>query len=368
LQVLLQREGVGGLLQIVQVAPELGPQLAGAREAGVAVGAEGAQGHVAQGLRRVREQGRQVAHVAATHPREHVLAALAAEEPVPHQQLAQHHTEGPHVGAAVDALAAGLLRRHVRVLALDRAVVGLARRAGPGDAKIANLHRAVVREQHVGGRHVAVHNLHGPAALVEALVGVVEPAGHLAHDVGHEGRGDGLALTLRDAREEPEVGAVDVLHHQQERGAVGLEAVHLHHVGVVEPQGHPGLVDEHRAEGRVVGKLRQDALDHHVFVGALGAARAREKHLGHAAGPEPLHHRVATEPHGDRGGRRHGSHGRRYAMRRRRGKSHATRRMSVDRRAVIPSGVSAAGDAAGRRGTTEATRWRRRRRHTRCAR
>ena len=51
--------------------------------------------------------------------------------------------------------------------------------------------------------------------------------------------------------QQPEVRAVDVLHDEEKGRAVGLEAVHLHHVGVVEPEGHAGLVDEHLPEVRV---------------------------------------------------------------------------------------------------------------------
>nr|MBK7066275.1 hypothetical protein [Deltaproteobacteria bacterium] len=172
-----------------------------------------------------------------------------------------------------------------------------------GDAEVPELHGPFVGEQHVGRGDVAVDDLQGPALLVEALVGVVKGAGELPQDVGGDAERDLLPGAVGRREEQAQVGPVDVLHDEQERRAVGLEAVHLDEVGVVEPHRDPGLVHEHRAEVRVFRVVREDALDHQRLVDALRAAGAGEVDLRHAAHPESPRDDVATEAL--RVGRRH---------------------------------------------------------------
>ena len=83
----------------------------------------------------------------------------------------------------------------------------------------------------------------------------------------------------------------------QQHGAVNLGQ------GFPDFDCDPRLVDEHRAEMRVLREVREDALDHQRLVDALRAARAGEEDLRHAAHPEAPRDDVSTEALGV--GRRH---------------------------------------------------------------
>ena len=76
---------------------------------------------------------------------------------VARQDLVEHDAQREEVAAAVDRLAPGLLGRHVLELALQRAGLGLrGLRRGLRDAEVAELDVALVRDQDVLRRHVAV--------------------------------------------------------------------------------------------------------------------------------------------------------------------------------------------------------------------
>jgi hypothetical protein len=288
----------------VQEAVEREGHLARGGEAFFGARAQGAAHDGAEGLRGVGHERVDVGELARAHVGEEAMGVRKVGEPgLAEEQFEQDDAEGEDVGAAVDGLTAGLLGGHVAIFALHEAGLGERGRAGVGDAEVAELHGALVREQHVGGRDVAVDDFEGSALVVEALVGVVEGAGELAEQVGDDDGRHGLARALRRREEQTQVGPVDVLHDEQEGRPVGLEAVHLNEVGVVEPHRDPRLVDEHRAEVRVLREVREDALHDEGLFDPFGAARAGEEDLGHAADPEAPRDDVPPEALGV--GRRH---------------------------------------------------------------
>jgi hypothetical protein len=107
---------------------------------------------------------------------------LADEQPLHGEQLVQADAHGEHVAAAVDLQASHLLGGHVPELALEDPRLGLRALArGLGDAEVDELHVAVVRDEDVLRRHVAVHQLEGATRGVLLVVGVVEALAEL-HD------------------------------------------------------------------------------------------------------------------------------------------------------------------------------------------
>jgi hypothetical protein len=199
-----------------------------------------------------------------------------------------------HVGAAVDRLAARLLGRHVRELALDDALV-LGDVARPGDAEVDDLDRAVPRHQHVLRGDVAVDDRQRLAELVGLLVRVVEALAELLDDVGGEPVRDAAPLLGAVLQEAQQIHPLDVLHRQEVGVADRAEVEDLDDVGVVEAERDLGLVDEHRDELPALGVGRVDLLDHQRLGQALGDGGAREEHLGHASGADLRDERVFTE-------------------------------------------------------------------------
>jgi hypothetical protein len=146
--------------------------------------------------------------------------ALADEEPLAGEQLVEHDAHGEDVAASVDRQAPHLLGRHVAELALEDArlrLAGLAR--GLGDAEVDELHLAVVRDEHVLRRDVAVHEVEVAAGGVLLVVRVVEALADLHGHVAGHGHGHGLAALARPVEDRAQVLAVHVLHGDEVRAS-----------------------------------------------------------------------------------------------------------------------------------------------------
>ena len=277
-------------------------QLARALVARVAIDRHRAQHDRLERRRIARAHLRRTPELAVDDAAHGLEVAVALERAVLRRHLVEHDAEREHVGAAIDRLGPALLGRHVRVLALHHAALGLGRAlAGPRDAEVEHLDRAVVADHHVGRRHVAVHDPQGLTVAALALVGVVQPRRRADRHRQPELERD-LDLLLRAVLEQrPRGVTVDVLHRVEEL-AVGLtDVVDLRDVGVVEPGGEASLVEEHPHELRVAAALAGDDLQYRVALERADADRARQVDLGHAAGREVAHDLVATEarPRGD---------------------------------------------------------------------
>ena len=191
------------------------------------------------------------------------------------------------------------LGRQVAQLPLHDAGVGdldLACRLG--EAEVHDLHLALLRDEHVGRRDVAVDDPHQPAGLgVVHLVRVGEAFAHLEDDVE--------AVRDRDAAVDPaapfeqrlQIDAVDVLHDDEVRVLAVADVEHLHDVRVLEGERQPRLVQEHRDELLVLGEGRQDALDGDVLLEPAHRFRDAAEHLCHASGRDSLGDAISTIGH-----------------------------------------------------------------------
>ncbi len=216
---------VGGLVALVGVAGE------GALDDGVELG-----GHVAVDLGERGDDG------VADHAHR-LEVGLALEEAAAGEHLPEDdaHAGEDVVDPLVDRLLHHRLGRQVAELALDDAgVAGGELARGLGEAEVHDLHLAVAGDEHVGGGDVAVDDVEGLAVDLE-LVGVGEALADAGGDVDRGLDRRGAADLLGVVHHRLEVGAVDVLHHD-EVGAVADPDVEADDVGVREVR-QGGLVE-----------------------------------------------------------------------------------------------------------------------------
>ncbi len=121
-----------------------------------------------------------------THLLEDRQLVVAAEELAAGEHLEEAGGQGEDVGALVDVAAPGLLGRHVLQLPLQGAGLGVRRLRGRlGDAEVAQLDVAFLRDEHVLRRDVAVDETHLLSFEVVLAVRVVERGGDLrSHEQG----------------------------------------------------------------------------------------------------------------------------------------------------------------------------------------
>jgi hypothetical protein len=113
---------------------------------------------------------------------QHLAVGLAREEPAPGEALPEHRGRGEDVGAAVDGQVVGLLRRHVRQLALHDAVAGGAMRSS-ALAMPKSVMRAMPSEPtRMLWGETSRWTIGGVAEVVGELVGGVQAGEGVEHD------------------------------------------------------------------------------------------------------------------------------------------------------------------------------------------
>ncbi len=260
------------------------------------------------------------------------MSVSAAEEPLAGQQLVEDDAQREEVAAPVDGLGPGLLGRHVLELPLERAGLRLrGLRRGLRDAEVAELDVALVGDQDVLGRHVAMHDVQIVALGVAAAVRVVERRGHLGGDVDRQRNRQRNAQLAGRLLNRAQVAAVDVLHRDEVAAGLDLpEVVDVDDVRVVQLGRELGLVGEHRDELFVVGQVRKDLLDRDDLLESFHARSLGLVELGHAAAGDPFQDLVLAEAVGAR--RRDRGRGLLAAARRLRRNRPARRRRHPGRR------------------------------------
>ena len=154
------------------------------------------------------------------------MSVSPLEETLARQQLVQDDAEREEVAPTVDRLSPRLLGRHVLDLALERPGLGLGGlRRGLGDPEVAELDVALVRDEDVLRRDVAVHDVELVAVGVAPAVRVVEGRGHLRGDVNGQRNGQGHRVLARRLLDRPQVPAVDVLHRDEVAARLDLAQV-----------------------------------------------------------------------------------------------------------------------------------------------
>lgn len=231
-------------------------------------------------LQRLGHLGAQTAHGQrrlVQVPVQHAEGRRARERDVSAEEFVQQHPERVQVGVGADRAAHRLLGRHVGGRADGRAGVGEAGGVGVhdgGDTEVEDGDRAVLLHHHVARLEVAVDDRHG--------VHGAEHGAQLGRD--RDRPLPGVRVVLGEVV--GEVGAVDVLHDEEQLLALAARVVHGDQPGVVDLRGHPALTHEAAAQlvrllaGHLVGAQQ---LHRHAPVEPLIVGRP---HLAHAALPD----------------------------------------------------------------------------------
>ena len=228
-----------------------------------------------------RGERRRRLRLGIAHPLDHVLDGVGEHLP-PGEQLPQDDPDRVQVGAPVERLALGLLRRHIANLAEHDARRGLLRlECRRRQAEVGQLHLAEIGEEHVGRRDVAVHQLERGEG-----VRVMEPARQLSRHVDRHVDGEGDAFLGAGVPHRAQIFAVDQLHRHEQLLADEAGVEHGDDVAVREAHHHLRLVFEARRV-LLVGELRQHRLDDaqllHARVAAAAEIQRAHAALGHVA-------------------------------------------------------------------------------------
>jgi hypothetical protein len=222
------------------------------------------------------------------------VVALAPEL-ASRRHVPEKHAGGEDVRTSIRVAARRLLGRHVPDLALDDPALRLRRAAGRlRDPEVDDLHRTVVRHEHVVRGDVAVHDVQRCSVVVGELVRMVQPREHIGDD--------GVEHLAREVRSEAAHAlhhavhglALEELHREEVLAALVAELEELDHVRVREPRGDARLVHEHRDELGILGEVAPELLDDRELREARSdrPLDGGEEHVGHAAvsqlGDQPI--------------------------------------------------------------------------------
>ncbi len=198
--------------------------------------------------------------------------------------------------AAIDRAAHRLLGRHVADLALEltgiRAAIDERRQK---NSEVAELHFAGATDEHVAGRHVAMHDAERAPLLVVRTVSEVERAQHFVRDEQRDRYRKAAARGGYRTKQARERHAVHVLECHEHFAIALAEVHHLNDVRMRQSGTDPRLVAEHRYEARVACELWQDALDGKALVEAVRTGTRRNENLRHSTESEPFAEEVGSE-------------------------------------------------------------------------
>ena len=164
---------------------------------------------------------------------------------VAREHLINKHPGRKQIGTSVGGQALHLLGRHIAGRAQYGAHLRQARGLQLRDAKVANLHRVVRAQHHVGGLHIAVHH----AQLVRKM----QAPQKLRSDVAHALRLHGLA----SVQELLQATARDIFHGDVGGFVVFTILIHRHDGGVGEPPRRLGFALEALQKALGLGGIEQ---------------------------------------------------------------------------------------------------------------
>ena len=252
--------------------------------------------HLAQAGRHVGAERFDSGDAALAQRLVHLVVAGALDRAPVGERLVEDGGRSPEVDLRRERAPLELLGREVGQLSPERSgLIAVAEGAHLGDAEVSQLDLPQARDEEVGGRHVAVHDVQVHPAGTTRSVGVGEGLQGGQGDVhGEVDREEDLPLAAA-GEDQRQIAAVNELHRQVVDLAhhAGLE--HLDDVRMLQHRRDIRLAAE-EIDGFGVGRQpRREALEGDDVVGTGPGHRARLVDLGHAAPAEQLEDLVLSE-------------------------------------------------------------------------
>ena len=224
-----------------------------------------------------------------------LIIVRALEQAARGRELVEHRAEREDVAAPVKTLAQAQLGRHVRRFAERPGVRVLAREGGLREPEVDELHAAVVSDQDVARRHIAMDEVEWLAIGAVMLVRVVQARGCRCTD-RHDLLDRDQRIDRVDLREHAaEVLAVDVLHREEVAALRFVDVEDLDDVVMVKRGADARFFQKRGNEPRIDRVLGSDLLDHDVALKPLEPTRAGEEHIRDIPTREALQDLVAAE-------------------------------------------------------------------------
>ena len=245
--------------------------------------------HVRDEIRNVGPISPDIRNRLLHHGAEREVVGLPLEQPAQRDHLVHHDAECEQIDAAIDRSTAQLLRRHVGVLAFDGAVLGLrrGRTLRLRDSEIEDLRDARIAQEDVRRRDVAVDQAEALAIAILELVCIVQRIAGLLDHCREKAEIEVRLRLRRAAQQRQHRDALEVFHHDVQNTAGLAELVDLADVAVRHLRSDLRLGDQHLAEPRVVGEVREDPLHDVELFEPCGTFESREENLAHTTGREP---------------------------------------------------------------------------------
>jgi hypothetical protein len=163
------------------------------------------------------------------------------------------------------------------------------------DAEVDHLDQAVVRDEHVVGAHVAVHDGERRSIVVAQFVGVLQPEQRVAQHAQAQRQVE-LGSELGAFEHRAQRLAFEELHGEEVAIALLAGLDRLHDVRMREARGDRSFRQKHLDEVGALGEIAAQLLQHHQLAEVAQAGGERQMDRAHAALAERREQVIAPEP------------------------------------------------------------------------
>ena len=197
----------------------------------------------------------------------------------------------------VDESTGDLFGRHVRQLALDRALASVRQAPlGLGDAEVRQPRHTVCADHDIVWRDIPMHEIERLAALTAQLVRGGQTGECVGDHRQRKSRRQGFAGILGGRHDPTQRVAFEVVHHQKVAAVRRITDVERgDDIRVVDACGEACLVEEHVDEFFLVREVGVQDLDRDETLEASHALCASDEDFRHAAGRERRQDLVTAE-------------------------------------------------------------------------
>lgn len=236
--------------------------------------------------------------VSVDEPDQHLAFGEAGPHRASRGGFPQEDPYGEEIGAAVDGVIGfgrpQLFGREIRDLPLDHAVFRLRAARELRDTEVQHFDVAVVRDDEVLRRYVAMDDAERASVVSCELVDVVQPFERFGQHEELELEGERRTQLVSQGRQRR---SIEVLHGQNGHTGDLERFVDLHDVRVRHVRREPRFGEEVRPNHRILGQRRFEALEHAQLAEPAEPSLLGEVHLGRTSLAELLEDVVSPQLH-----------------------------------------------------------------------